>query len=78
MDILKPHTPEWFAALEKKNPMQAAMTRQVISLAGSDNVCSICGDEEASDYRVETLPDTIRLCEDCLGIQGAGRFVKLS
>ena len=54
------------------------MTRQVTALAGSDNVCSICGDEEANDYKVKQLSDTIRLCGDCLVIQEEDRFVKLA
>jgi len=42
-NYLKPHSPEWFAALEKVNPTQAAQTTQILSLAGRDDVCSICG-----------------------------------
>lgn len=66
---LRPHTPEWFSALEKKNPKQAVMTRLVLSRAGRDDVCSVCGDHPAKDYGLEKTPDTIRLCDDCLLIQ---------
>ena len=65
-----PHTKEWFAALRKINPQQAAMTEQIIKLAGRNDVCSICGDEESSLYRMvaePTLP--VRLCDDCKRIQ---------
>lgn len=75
--ILRPHTPEWFAALELWNPQQAAMTRAAIETGGSVNVCSICGDQPANDYRLEEERrppggvDTMRLCDDCLGIRHA-------
>ena len=71
----KPHSPEWFTALELFNPMQATITRQIISLSGREDVCSICGDEDSKDYKLvgeELPPDsvaTIRLCEDCRKIR---------
>jgi hypothetical protein len=70
-----PHSPLWFKALEAINPQQAAHTRQIIGLAGSSDVCSICGDEEAHDYLVSgskfgrNLKATARLCDDCKQIQ---------
>jgi hypothetical protein len=73
--VLRPHSPEWFAALEMWNPAQAAMTKLAIETAGSLDVCSICGDDPASDYRLadEYRPpggvDTLRLCDDCLDIR---------
>lgn len=72
---LTPHTPEWFSALASWNPSQAAHSRRIIELAGNVDVCSICGDEPAKDYRLigPTVPDgcvhTIRLCNDCWNIQ---------
>jgi hypothetical protein len=75
---LRPHTPEWFEALEVWNPAQAEHTRKIIQLAGDPNVCSICGDDPASDYRLEegyrpaAGVDTLRLCDDCLRIRRAG------
>jgi hypothetical protein len=74
-DYLKPHTPEWFAALKKTNPKQAIQTETILSAAGSKDVCSICGDEDSSDYRlagdqaVVGVVSTLRLCKDCLGIR---------
>lgn len=71
----KPHTEEWFTALEKQNPRQAAMTRQIIGLAGREDVCSICGDDPSKEYKLtspapmEEDVATIRLCDDCLNIQ---------
>jgi uncharacterized protein YycO len=70
---LVPHTPEWFAALTAWNPPQADMTRSVIEAAGSLEVCSICGDQPARDYRLEKTHragvDMLRLCDGCLEIR---------
>ncbi len=72
---LKPHSAEWFAAMEKGNPSRAAQTRQILSLAGRNDVCSICGDESSTAYKLvaDELPDdvvaTVRLCDDCLRIR---------
>jgi hypothetical protein len=69
---LKPHSPEWFATLEMWDPIQAAMTRAAISVAGHAEICSVCGDEPAQDFRLEMFDrpsygvDTLRLCDDCL------------
>jgi hypothetical protein len=72
MDIfLKPHTRDWFVALEGINPQQATHTRQIIESAGRDDVCSVCGDDPAKDFRlVHPEPAlnaviTLRLCNDC-------------
>lgn len=67
MHPLKPHTPEWFEALESLNPYQAAMTRRVLTLAGNDNACSICGCGKAAAFAVANVPPpaSIRLCDDC-------------
>ncbi|TAL18302.1 hypothetical protein EPN96_02025 [bacterium] len=74
--ILEPHTPEWFAALEQWDLHQAKQTREIINLAGSSDVCSICGDDTANDHvliksqRPPGGPGTLRLCDDCLKIRG--------
>lgn len=76
--VLIPHTDEWFAALSRWNPAQAMMTRMVLQAAGRSDVCSVCGDDPANDYRLdeEYRPpsgvDTLRLCDDCLRIRHAG------
>ena len=70
-----PHSPEWFRALESVNPQQAAMTKQIITSAGSPSVCSVCGDDEAKNYKIAGvqlgagLDATIRLCDDCRSIR---------
>jgi len=63
---LKTHSPEWFKALQEINPAQAAQTQKILSLAGRDDVCSICGDDPAPEYELagEKAP-TLRLCDDC-------------
>jgi hypothetical protein len=74
--VLRPHSPEWFAALEVWNPPQAMMTRMAIAaMGGNENVCSICGDDPANDYRLPEAyrspggVDTLRLCDECLQIK---------
>ena len=67
---LKPHTPEWFAAVRRQNPQQTAQTEQLVKLAGRTDVCSICGDTPSKVYRgVEAPALTIRLCDDCKRMQ---------
>jgi hypothetical protein len=74
-NYLKPHSAEWFAALDKVNPVQAGQTREILSLAGRDDVCSICGGHPAADYRLpedqttSASANTLRLCQDCVNIR---------
>lgn len=66
---LKPHTPAWFAAFQRINPLQTDLTRNLIKRAGHDNVCSTCGAEPQGDYLVLMIPYiTLRLCQPCLEI----------
>lgn len=73
--VLQPHSPEWFAAMDQWDPVKAAVTRAVIDEADREDVCSICGDDPAADYRLERAsrpaggPDTLRLCDDCVEIR---------
>lgn len=75
MKYLTPHTPEWFSALDSCNRAQAAATKQILTMAGRDDVCSVCGDDPASDYKVvgvkfsTDIGATIRLCDDCRTIR---------
>lgn len=77
-NVLKPHSQEWFDALELANPGQAAQTKQIISLAGKNDVCSVCGDEPAQDFCLpgrEITPGiiaTMKLCNDCRSIRANG------
>jgi len=69
MTHLTPHTHEWFKALESVNPTQAAMSAMLIELAGRTDICSVCGDDPAKDYKIVgvklggNVDATIRLCE---------------
>jgi hypothetical protein len=71
MKHLTPHTKEWFAALSKSNPQEAAHAKQIIKSAGTPEVCSDCGGTPAHDYKVMNkwfgpeLVATLRLCDDC-------------
>ena len=72
---LVPHSDAWFSALAAWSPAQATMTRAVVAAAGRADVCSICGDRPARDHRLaeDQRPaggvDTLRLCDDCVGIR---------
>lgn len=72
---LKPHSPEWFAALEAFNPFQAVHARGMIQMAKRSDVCSVCGNDPASDYKLvhptpaDDAVATIRLCDDCRTIR---------
>lgn len=74
-ELLRPHTPEWFASLREWDPKQAAMTEAAVRTAGSADVCSVCADDPARDYALLTMPTvgpgTLRLCEDCFDIRSA-------
>jgi hypothetical protein len=87
MRYLTPHSKEWFAALAKINPQEAAHAKQVIKSAGTPEVCSECGGSPAGDYEIKDkwfAPDalvTVRLCEDCMSNRATGEgehFIPLS
>ena len=87
MRQLTPHSKEWFAAIAKVNPQEAAHTKQVIKAAGTPEVCSECGGTPAVDYEITNkwfAPDifaTVRLCEDCMSTRATGEgehFVPLA
>jgi hypothetical protein len=68
---LKPHSVQWFAALEHFDAIQAFHTRQIIEQAGREDICGVCGSDPASDYRVPIngaaihVVLSVRLCEGC-------------
>jgi len=73
---LKPNSPEWLEALAKQNPSQAEMTRALIAKAGTEDICSVCGDEPSQVYRKrgsDADVDALRLCDDCLEIRRMNR-----
>ena len=70
-----PHTPEWFREFELEEPIKTALTRTLLSVMGRDDVCGICGDDPAADYRRAgpilpgILTCTLRLCDDCVRLR---------
>ncbi len=80
----KPHTPEWFEALEAVDPIKATVTKIVVQSLGRLNVCSVCGEDPAQDYEMidkhmqKNAVATIRLCDDCLKIKLKVHREKLS
>jgi hypothetical protein len=75
--VLIPHSQEWFAAQELWDPPKVAQTKFMIEAVGRTDVCSMCADDPARDYRLAEAfrppggADTLRLCEDCLIIRQA-------
>jgi len=73
----KPHSAEWFTALQAFNPQQAAATRQILESSGREDVCSVCGDDPAPELKIvgEAMPAnavaSIRLCDDCRNMRGS-------
>lgn len=72
-----PHSEVWFTQLMAMSPHQASATRAIIKSNGSDDVCSVCGDEDPKDYLLdgESFPDgktmSLRLCDGCKQIRTA-------
>jgi hypothetical protein len=70
-NFVVPHTEEWFNFVLKQDPMQASHVKRIIEIAGSTEVCSVCGGHSDADYYVKkaSIDDkkysTIRLCDDC-------------
>jgi hypothetical protein len=70
-----PHSTEWFEALTAANPQQAMQTATLVKAAGRQDICSICGDDPASDYKLirpaprKDAVASIRLCNDCRQIR---------
>lgn len=76
MEEIEPHTPYWWSVIDRVEPQLAALSRrQAFVSEGRIDVCSSCGDQPASRYRVvngaETMPGvpSLRLCDDCVGIR---------
>jgi hypothetical protein len=67
----RPHSKEWFSALEKSDPGHAAHTRMIIKAQDNAEICSVCGAEDSCDFKIvhpvpaEHAVGTIRLCDQC-------------
>ena len=62
---LIPHSENWFKALEKISPQQAAYTRQIVELVGDVEVCGVCGCTPAHDCMLSGTPLPYRRCQYC-------------
>lgn len=62
---------EWMNQLEILVPHQAIITEIIVERAQRQDICSICGDSESSEYRPldHKKGVTLRLCEDCKEIR---------
>ncbi|MBP7065164.1 YiiX/YebB-like N1pC/P60 family cysteine hydrolase [Ferrovibrio sp.] len=75
MEEIEPHTPFWWYIVERVEPNLAALSRHVVTSEGKADVCTSCGDQPASPYRLvngaETMPGvpSLRLCGDCVEIR---------
>ncbi|WP_168331792.1 YiiX/YebB-like N1pC/P60 family cysteine hydrolase [Rhizobium leguminosarum] len=75
METFEPHTPAWFATVDRVEPKLGMMARASISVAKSLHVCSLCADEPVTDYRLvngaRAMPGvpSLRLCDDCIEIR---------
>ncbi|MCQ4632659.1 hypothetical protein GB927_021640 [Shinella sp. CPCC 100929] len=75
MEKIGPHSDMWFSIVDRVEPRLGALARIMIENEKSALVCSSCGDEPITDYRIanaaEAMPGvpSLRLCEDCVGIR---------
>lgn len=75
MERIEPHSEMWFAIVDRVEPRLGALARIVIANEKSKMVCSSCGDEPTTDYRIanaaEAMPGvpSLRLCNDCVNIR---------
>lgn len=84
MERVKPHSELWFSIVDRVEPNLGALARIVIEAKQSKEICSSCGDEPATDYRIansaEAMPGvpSLRLCEECHSIRlGFGEKLEL-
>lgn len=75
MEEIEPHTTYWWSVIDRVEPELAALSRHAVASEGSADVCTSCGDQPASSYRLvngaETMPGvpSLRLCDDCIEIR---------
>lgn len=75
MEEIEPHTAYWWSVIDRVEPQLAALSRHAVGSEGRIDVCSSCGDQPATSYRVvngaETMPGvpSLRLCDECVEIR---------
>lgn len=69
---VEPHSPRWFAIVDRADRFFANSVRAIIACEGSRDICSLCGFPPIGDYqRVEAVGlqrgvPTLRLCDCCV------------
>lgn len=68
---LVPHTSEWYEAMMDFDTPKVLHTMAIVAAAGSEEVCSVCGDEPSLivDLVGNAQAPPLRLCEDCIEIR---------
>ncbi len=75
MERIEPHSEMWFSIVDRVEPRLGALARIMIENEKSTMVCSSCGDEPITDYRIanaaKAMPGvpSLRLCDDCVEIR---------
>ncbi len=75
MEQIEPHSAFWYSIIDQVEPNLAMLSRHAIKAEGSKDICSSCGDEPVTDYRLvngaETMPGvpSLRLCNECIEIR---------
>lgn len=82
MEEIEPHSPYWYSIIDRVEPKLAALSRAAVASIGCTNVCSSCGDQPSSPFRLvngaETMPGvpSLRLCDECTSIRrGMGNIL---
>ena len=75
MEQIEPHCAYWYSIVDRVEPNLAALSRSAVAAEGSTEVCSSCGDQPTTAYRMVNgaqamlgVP-SLRLCEDCVEIR---------
>lgn len=75
MEQIEPHSERWFYIVDRVEPKLSALARQAIRSEASPKVCSSCGDQPPTAYRIvndaEVCPGvpSLYLCDDCVQIR---------
>ena len=71
MPIIEPHSPTWFASVDRADRPFGRTVRANIACEGSRDICTLCGFAPIGDFRLieavtlrRAVP-SLRLCECC-------------
>lgn len=72
MPAIEPHSPRWFAIVDRADRRFGRAVRATIACEGSRDVCTLCGYPPVADYQMveavhirRAIP-SLRLCDGCL------------